>query len=219
MDLSSTWETWLKVTTAPNDATFEAERQKPQATLTTALIWMLIAGVVAGVIGFLSSLVFASAMRGIVPEMLAQSELPPEARAQIQMLLNTGIFGAAGAANLASIITVPLFFLIGVGIYHLIAKLLGGTGEFGRYAYLNAAYAAPLGILVTLLSLVPIVNCLTIVVSIYQLVLAYFATKVEHQLTSGKAILVILIPILVVVLLLLCFMAAIFSLIVQVSNN
>ena len=106
--------------------------------------------------------------------------------------------------NLTAIITVPLFFLIGVGIYHLIAKLLGGQGEFGRYAYLNAAYAAPLGIVASLLSLVPFASCLTIFISIYQIVLAYFATKVEHRLTSGRALLTVLLPVIVVVGLMAC---------------
>jgi len=38
---------------------------------------------------------------------------------------------------------------------------------------------------------VPFASCLTIFISIYQIVLAYFATKVEHQLTSGRALLTV----------------------------
>jgi hypothetical protein len=94
---------------------------------------------------------------------------------------------------------------VGTGILYLVAKLLGGTGEFGRYAYLNASFTAPLTILSSLLSVVPVLSCLSLFISIYQLVLTYYSTKVEHNLTSGKALVVVLLPLIVVLLLVFCF--------------
>jgi hypothetical protein len=213
------WQTWLKVTTGPNDATFEVERQKPTATMSTALIWMVIAGAVSAAVGFVNSLVFAGAVRGVLPELLAQADLPPEVQTQLAPFMDLGLAAGFGAVNLTAIITVPLFFLIGVGIYHLIAKLLGGQGEFGRYAYLNAAYAAPLGIVASLLSLVPFASCLTIFISIYQIVLAYFATKVEHRLTSGRALLTVLLPVIVVVGLMACAVFSLVALLAQLGQT
>ena len=56
-------------------------------------------------------------------------------------------------------------------------------GKFGRYAYLNATstFLAPLSIIVFLLSLAPILNCLTsLILGIYQTVLAYYAMRAEY---------------------------------------
>ena len=72
-------------------------------------------------------------------------------------------------------------------------------GKFGRYAYLNATFGAPLSIIASLLSLAPFLNCLTsLILGIYQIVLAYYATRAEYRLSRGRVILVILVgPILV----------------------
>ena len=138
MNLSETWQTWLHVITAPGEPTFEAERQKPQATLTTALIWMLIAGVVAAILGFIQAAVAAGAAQGAIGQLIATADLPPETRATMEQLLNSGVLSIlTGGASLTSIIMVPIGFLVSTAIYFVIAKLLGGTGDFGRYAYLN----------------------------------------------------------------------------------
>jgi Na+/proline symporter len=206
MNLSETWQTWLRVTTAPGEPTFEAERQKPQATLTTALIWMLIAGIVAALLGFIQAAVAAGTAQSSIAQALAMADLPPESRAQLQQLFSSGVFGAlGGSVSLASIIMVPVGFLVGTAIYFVIAKLLGGTGDFGRYAYLNASFSAPLTILSSIISVIPVIGCVSIFIGIYQIVLTYYSTKVEHNLTSGRALIVVLLPLLVVLLLVFCF--------------
>jgi hypothetical protein len=205
MNLSETWQTWLRVTTSPGEPTFEVERQKPQATLATALIWMLIAGAVAAVLGLIQTTIAAGAVQNSISQGLAMADLPPETRTQLEQILNSGILGSLGGVSLGSLITVPLGFLIGTGILYLIAKLLGGTGEFGRYAYLNAAFTAPLTILSSLISIIPVLGCVSIFIGIYQLVLTYYSTKVEHNLSSGRALIVVLLPVILVLLLIFCF--------------
>ncbi len=218
MNLSETWQSWLHAVTSPSEMTFESERQKPQATLTTAVIWMFIAGAVAAVLGLIQSAVTAGAVQSAAAQFIAQADLPEATRAQLMPLLNSGILGGLGAANVASIITIPIGFLIGTGILYLIARLLGGVGDFGRYAYLNAAFTAPLTILSSLLSVIPVLGCLSVIVSIYQLVLTYYATKVEHQLSSGKALLVVLLPLIVVLLLIFCFVFFVVGALVSLQN-
>ena len=207
MNLSDMWQTWLKATTSPNDATFAELRQKPDANLTTAVIWMAIYGVIAAIAGMISSFIFAGTIQSALPSALQQLNLPPEEMAQVEQVLRFlagNMMAGAGLASLANIIWVPVWFLIGVGIYHLLAKLLGGVGEYGRFAYLSAAFSAPLGIVTTLLSLVPLAGCVTPLIGIYSLVLSYFALKAEHQLSSGRAIMVILIPLILVMVLMAC---------------
>lgn len=222
MNLSESWQTWLHVVTAPGEPTFEAERQKPQATLTTALIWMLIAGVIAAILGLIQAAVSAGAAQGAIGQILATANLPPETRAALEQMLNSGVLSIlGGGASLSSIIMVPIGFLVSTVIYYVIAKLLGGTGDFGRYAYLNAAFGAPLSILSSILSVIPVLGCITIFIGIYQVVLTYYSTKVEHNLTSGRALLVVLIPLLIVLLLVACFVFFVLGAImtVPVQNN
>lgn len=207
MNFSEMWQTWLKTTTSPNDATFEELRQKPDANVTTAIIWMAIYGAVSAAVGIIGGFVAAGTMSSMMPQLMSEMNLSPTEAAQAEQFLRMfsgGGLGMVGVASLANIVTVPLFFLVGVGIYYLLARLLGGAGDFGRYAYLNAAFAAPLGILNTLLSLVPFVGCISPFITIYSLVLVYFATKVEHQMSSGRAIMVVLFPLLAVLALMAC---------------
>lgn len=222
MNFSEMWQTWLKATTSPNDATFAELRLKPEANITTAVIWMAIYGVVAAVVGIIGGLIFANTMSSMMPGILEQLDLPPAEAAQAEQALRLftgGGFGMAGFASLANIVLAPFFFLIGVGIYFLLARMLGGNGDFGRYAYLNAAFAAPLGILTALLSLVPFASCISPLISIYALVLVYFATKAEHQLSSGRAIWVVLIPLIVAFVLFGCFFFSIIGLVASLQNQ
>lgn len=208
MNLSDVWQTWLKATTSPNDATFEELRRRPDATVTTAIIWMAIYGAISAVIGVIGGFMAMSTMSSMIPQLISQLELSPAEAAQLEQMFRMftgGGTGLVGFASLANIVVAPLFFLIGVGIYHLIARVLGGSGDFGRFAYLNASFAAPLGILTTLIGLVPLVGCISFLISIYSLVLVYFTVKVEHQLSSGRAIMVVLIPLLIVLVLMACF--------------
>jgi hypothetical protein len=208
MNLSETWQTWLRVVTSPGEPTFEEERHKPQATLTTALIWMVIVGAIAAVLGFIQSTIAAGTIQSTLTQALAMYDLPPETRAQMEQIINSGVLGGLGGLSLGAIITVPLGFLIGTGIYFVIAKILGGTGEFGRYAYLNATFSAPLTVLSSLLALIPgLGGCIALFVSIYQVVLIYYATKVEHQLSSGKALMVVLLPLIAFLVFFACIIA------------
>ena len=222
MNFSELWQTWLKASTSPSDATFADLRQKPNANITTAVIWMAIYGAIAAIAGLVSSLIFAGTVQGALPSVLQQLDLSPEEMAQAEQALRFlpgNVAVGAGFSSLANILWVPVWFLIGVGIYHLIAKLLGGTGEYGRLAYLSAAFSAPLGIVTTLLSLIPLAGCVTPLIGIYTLVLSYFAVKVEHQLSSGRAIMVILIPALVLIVLAMCFIFGIVGMIMAVQSS
>lgn len=219
MNFSEMWNTWVKVLTSPGEATFDDERRKPNATATTALIWMVIAGVVAAVLGLIQSMAFAGAAQGAIPQLLAQLNLPLETQAQLEAALRSGAAGSFGAAGLGSIISVPLGFFIGTGILFLIGKLFGGQGDFGRYSYLMAAFNAPLTILSAILNLIPVVGCLSIFIAVYEIVLAYYATKVEQQLTSGRALLTVLLPVIIGLLLAICFGVAVLGLVAGLMQN
>lgn len=206
------FQTWLNVVTHPGEPVFEAERQRPEATLSTALIWMAIAAVISGIAALISGFMFRNSVRsmGGVSGILSQLNLPTELTSQIDptaldVVARTQSTGAIISGAFWSLIFVLLGFLIGVGILYLVARMLGGTGVYGRYAYLVASYGAPLSIVSTLLGFVPFVGgCVGLLLSIYGIILTYFATKVEHGLTQGKAIATVVIPVAILLVLILC---------------
>jgi hypothetical protein len=88
-----------------------------------------------------------------------------------------------------------------VGLTHLIANAFGGRGTFLTYCYSYLLYGVPLGTVSLILSMIPFVNYLSILVSIYHIVLQVFMTMGVHRLSGGRATLAVLIlPIVVVVL-------------------
>lgn len=190
-------QTWLNVLTRPGEPVFEEERRKEGASLNTALIWIAIAGLVAGVVALLRGLLFASALSGAggMSGILAQSGLPQEQIDQFASLMPALGGGVGISGFLFAVIGALIWFLILVGLFHLTARMLGGTGDFGRYAYQIAAFHAPISMVSAVLGLVPLVGgCLALILWIYEVVLAYFATRVEHGLPQGKAIITVLIP-------------------------
>jgi uncharacterized membrane protein len=205
MDFNAMIETWRNVLSRPGVPVFEEERAKPAATLTTGLVWMVIAAVIASLLGWLRTLLFAGGATGM-DQLLNGMELPPEVSDQMALLLGSVVTaGAVGVGTLMGIVIAPLMFLLVVGIVHLIARLLGGQGEYGKQAYLMAAFQAPLAIVGAILGLVPLLGgCLGFLLTVYGWVLTYFSVKVNYGLSDGKAIAVVVIPFLVVMFLLAC---------------
>ncbi len=115
----------------------------------------------------------------------------------------------------------PSYFLINVAIFHYTSRLLGGQGQFTRYAFLIAAFGAPLTILRTILWYSAYVGARIVaalpdssqmqgsrvyyglnhdlnffvatVLTSYWFFLAFLATKVEHKLTWWRIIIVLVI--------------------------
>ena len=72
MDISSIFQTWVNVLTKPGEEVFAAERENASATLKTALVWMILASVIAALLGTLQAQIFSSPLGGIsqIMEML-----------------------------------------------------------------------------------------------------------------------------------------------------
>lgn len=113
----------------------------------------------------------------------------------------------------------PVSFLIHMGVYHSVAVLLGGRGQFGRYAYLLAMIAVPfvvLGLFIDFLFLAvagvvaissgssPMAGqiwyyslegagsfVINVVFLTYWLILVCFATKVEHEMAWWRVVIIV----------------------------
>ena len=154
---------------------------------------------------------------GNYDQLLEQLDLPPEMTAEFGQMLESGMLEMImGVGGVLSLIIIPVIFLITTGFRHLLAKILKGQGSFGTYAYLCAAIEAPITIISGVFSLVPVIgSCVSLLLMIYIYVERYYATKVAYELTSGKAIAVVLIPILLVLAFVACGIIAFVALIMN----
>lgn len=123
------YEIWWDVWRHPGANTFRAILQEPNATLSRAFIWVGVAGLIAGLISALSSLI---------------SPLESET---VSPYLYIG----------CTTILIPIMAVIGLaisgGIYHLVARLFGGTGSWDKLAYCFATVTAPASIVSTIVSM------------------------------------------------------------------
>ncbi len=217
MNIQLIFQTWLNALTKPGEEFFVAEREKSSATLSTALLWVIVASVIAALLGVLQSSIFSSEMGGLdqVLEML-----PTDIQDEIATSAGDGAPGAP-TFSLSYIVFGPILFLIGTGIYHVLASLLGGQGgQYGRFAYLYSTFSVPLMIASAVLGFIPMLGaCVSVILGIYQIVLAYHATKVEYSLTQGRAIIVVVAPILFGILLVACLAIVAFGAIISLLGN
>ena len=218
--MQETIQTWIRAVTGPNEETYIALRQRPDATLGKALIWVIIAAVIATLMTSVSTAIGRS-MFGSYEQLLANPDLPPEMREPLALLIESGLAPFfTGAGIVATLVFTPIFFIIGVAIYHFMARILGGTGSFSRYAFLTAAYSAPITIVNSFLGLVPFLGgCVVMLLSIYQIVLGYYAAKVEHELSSGRALIVALTPFVLFMLLFACLIIFLLAILVPVLQQ
>ena len=113
-----------------------------------------------------------------------------------------GVGANRGLGNfIGSIIAAPIVgaigLFIGAGILHLLVRLVVGAGNSGFEATFRvASYAA----VVDLVSWIPAIGWL---LGLYGVYLAVVGMREMHQTTTGKAVLVVLIPVGVILLLVL----------------
>jgi len=101
-----------------------------------------------------------------------------------------------GFALIGILIGVPIGWVIFTGILHIISMLFGGKSSFEGYLKTTAFAQIP-----TALGVIPILG--SFVGGIWCLALVVMATKEAQELTLGKAVLVVLIPLLLLAILVL----------------
>ncbi len=102
-------------------------------------------------------------------------------------------------------------FFILTAIFFAVARMFGGTGTFLTYAFLLSLASVPLGIVIAIAGIVPVVGSIVaFAASIYGIWLTILATASAHRLTMGKAAATVLIPlgVLLVIVLILAAVAA-----------
>jgi len=199
MDFKKMFDLWKKALTKPAK-TFKQQRKK--ASLGEGAKHMLVAGIIAGII-------MAILLWGGI---------------SLLSSMTTMTSSQLGTARIIAAITVLIFapiaavigWLIQSGIIHVISLLLGGKeGTFTLQSYLIAIYSAPIMIISYVLSWIPFIGwTIAILLAIYSLYLLTLLLKEVHKFSTGRAVLVWLIPIIIMLIILALFFAALIPLIV-----
>lgn len=174
MDFGKMMQVWQNALTKPNE-TFAAEAKNDKV------------GLMDGVIGY----GIAAAIMSVVNSV-------------IQMAISLITYGFSITTIIGGIFAIPISFvvsiiglLIGAGIMHIIASILGGKGTYGKLVYLYSLFAAPL-MIVGIASIVPCLgSIIMLAVGLYSLYLLTLAIKANYALDTMKAVIVWLIPLIV----------------------
>lgn len=191
---------WQDVLLSPSTDTFA--KYLGEADLGRAVLWLLASSAIGGLLQMLN-LAMGSGRTFL-------QVLPPELRRELPR-------AGAGASFLGTLLCgIPTWIVvtllgafIGVGLIHLVAKLLGGEGSFTEIFFLTSAASAPialvsgaLGLLSGLLGLIPILGAIFgmlfgligLAVVIYNLVLTAMAVAAAHRFSLGKGFTAVLLP-------------------------
>jgi hypothetical protein len=169
-------EVWLKALTQPSVESYEDIVSRPGISTRKAYTWIFLSSLVGSVLTMIG-VVFLGSLSTL------GADQAPEAFSGLGFTVGALVCAAPVGGLLA-----VLGLMISAGISQAIASALGGEGTFEKLAYAISAYASPLGIVTSLLSLVPIVNCLSLPVGLYGIFLNILAVKSVHRFSWGKAI-------------------------------
>lgn len=158
-------EAWINAVIRPSEDTFAEIAHDPNATTQRAYNWVAVAALISYLIQIGLVLLLSGGLR-------------------FQFNIGGLLCGVP-----VTIVLAAIFFTILVGLSHLIARALGGVGEFAQLANAVAAYTTPIGIVTTALIFIPALGqCLSLLLGLYAIVLNIIAIKAVHEFGWGEAI-------------------------------
>lgn len=207
--------TWIKALTAPNEETYQQIADDPNASLGKSALLVFLAGVVGGLIsGFANYFKYLIGGPTSVGGFGDFGEFLPEIPAS-----EPTIIGAIVSSPLAGFVSV-IGALVFVGLVFVVSRALGGTGDYENLFNTMAAYQVPLGVVTTLVGVIPVVNCLGFILGIYGLVLAVIANKVVMRYDWGKAVIAsVVVPIIIAAIIFFCVVVVLGAAISAVFGN
>jgi len=205
---------WLKIFHMTEEFfALEAPRARGSNVLISVLILAVVSAVLSAISAGISTLIGGSQMAGLPSEY--QETFAASAGGMVVCSLCGGLIGTL------------LSFYLSNAVVYLGARIFGGSGDFGTQAYLQSLFVVPVGIVTSFLSLVYVIPfvgpCLgglaMLAVAIYAVVLNVRAVKVAHDLTTGKAVAAIFVPVLVVTVVLACIVIAMLAVLGPAIGN
>lgn len=187
--VSAWFSTWMDAITKPNEQTYEALSERPDAqTNNRAFTWIFLAGTVAAIItGILQAILQAA---GFTPQMPGLEQFGGAAPRSVVASLGIALCTSPISGAIATLV-----FAIFVGIVQWVAKMFGGTGTFSRLAYPMAAIYVPISLVSAVIApfstLGAAAYCaapLSLLLLLYSLVLNVMAVKGVNRFGWGQAI-------------------------------
>lgn len=195
------YDVWWEVLSYRPVEAFEDLLRDPAAKAGRAYLWVAISGLLSALIAVMFQFnTFTSMVNS--PQFQQTGADPAMFRTYIWIFMLCMVPFSA----LASV----LGLIISGAIQNLLAGMFGGTGSYAATVYLLGAISAPIAIATAVISAIPFVNCLSIGISIYSIMLNVRALMAAHQINAIKALGVIFLPGLFVFFLA-CILAAIFA--------
>jgi len=181
-------QVWIKAITEPRVASFQQILDDPDARMTRGLIWLFTVSLIYAlismlVIGFISYQGFSD--YGLGTE---------TGYGILLILCGTPIIAIFTMAG----------YLLSSAIFNLIARLLGGEGNFEKLVYITSAFISPMLLITGVIAFIPIVNLLSCLTGIYTLVLYVVAFMTVYKFSTGKAILAYFLPTIVACIIFAC---------------
>jgi hypothetical protein len=203
----------FKAIGGPNTANFHRLAQNPNANATQGFLWIAI----ASAIGTLISTVLFTFIPNAANQYSQMLEYfrqygnieIPDVLAPTPSILGIGLRLICGIP--LGVILAVVGAAIVAGLIHLVAGLLGGHGEYGKMVYMLALIQVPLGLVSTILTPLWFLGCLSALFGLYALVLEVLAIDGVYQFGTGKAVLTLLIPLVVLCLVIACIVVGIAS--------
>ncbi len=221
---ASIFQVWINAVTKPNEATYAAIANAPNATTTNAIIWVAIGSLISSFLTLLSPGPNLAYLRQFLQQQGVNNEFTNalgSGSAGIGAKIGQLVCGAPIAAIFA-----VLGFLIAVALIQWVARMFGGHGTFEKLAFTFAAITAPMSIVAGILSLlgaIPFIGLcfglLGLAAGIYSLVLEIIACKAVNRFDWGPAVGSVLIPGAVLFLVCCCLLFGLFSLLGVAIGN
>jgi hypothetical protein len=166
-------EVWLKALTQPSTSSFQEIINDPAVSKKRSLTWIFIVG-------------FLYAVRAFI------------------VVINTPVYGdsySIGSFSYFLVCLLPVIaaimllgFYLAVGVINIIAKIMGGRGNFNQLLVITTAFTAPILIIDLIIFKIPYVNLLVYPILIYAWVLLVLAIMTVYKFKVGRAIITLIIP-------------------------
>ncbi|HEY0070837.1 MAG TPA: YIP1 family protein [Chloroflexia bacterium] len=210
LDIQDLFQGYMGAVTTPTTTFYES--QIPKANIIKVLIGLGIVVVVNVIVGLIGAGAAAAAM----------APLRDQLRAQGVNFDPTGLAAGGGISGaLFTIILTPLTFFIGSAIIYGLAKMLGGQGaDFMTHSYLLSLSYVPLGVLASVLGLIPALGSLVALVALlYRQYSQGKSLEASQRMAPGRAQLAAFLPIGIGILLVcLCILLATFGLMAAING-
>ena len=199
-------QTWIRLFTGPNNSNFEEVSMNSEASMGTAILWRTVSIIIAAALGYVGSLMGLGNVQAQFEQMIAsRGDIPPEMQQALSQVATLMTPANLGIMTVLGIVFSLIGFILLCLLYHVIAKMFGGQGSLGTFSYLSAGVWSPVSIITAVLGLIPLIgSCLGALVGIYGLVLSFFAIKTNYRLGDGRAIIVLILPVLLLIALVFC---------------